>query len=334
VSTAKTVSVLGAGAWGTGLALVALRAGHRVRQWARDPVQAAAIASQRENRRYLPGIALPAELAVSADFDGSLKSADLVMIATPAQSVRELAGRLAARRAAAGNAWSPVIVASAKGIDARTGRLPAQLLADALPGLKIAALSGPSFASDVAHGLPTAVTIAAENIETAAELSRQLSAGTFRCYASDDLLGVELGGALKNVLAIAVGAARGMKLGASAEAALIARGFAELSRLARALGARPETLTGLSGLGDLVLTCSQAQSRNFSHGVMLGAGGKPEGHPLAEGVFTARIAADIAVRHGVAAPIIASVADVLDRSLSPREAVIRLLERPLKSETE
>jgi glycerol-3-phosphate dehydrogenase (NAD(P)+) len=242
--------------------------------------------------------------------------------------------RISEFRSAAGDGWSPVIVSTAKGIDAGTGRLPGQLLAEALPGLDVAALSGPSFAIDVARGLPTAVTIAAGRIETAAELSRQLSAGTFRCYASDDLAGVELGGALKNVLALAVGAARGMKLGASAEAALIARGFAEMSRLAIALGARPQTLTGLSGLGDLVLTCSQAQSRNLSYGVALGAGENLEGRPLAEGVFTARIAAEIAASNGVAAPIIATVADVLDRSLTPREAVIRLLERPLKSETE
>ncbi len=334
MSDTRTVCVIGAGAWGTALAIVAQRGGHRVRLWARDRRQADEIARMRQNAGYLPGIALPQELAIESDLDAALASSDIVLVATPAQSIGEVGAAIARFRAAAGKPWSPAIVGCAKGIDAATGRLPAQTLAEALPGLAIAALSGPSFATDAAHGLPTAVTVAASDLATATALCRELSAGAFRCYASDDLTGVELGGALKNVLAIAVGAARGMRLGASAEAALVARGFAELSRLARALGARGETLVGLSGLGDLVLTCSQVQSRNFAYGTALGSGDKLEGRPLAEGVFTARIALDLAEQNGVEAPIIEAVAAVLDKKLSPRDAVTRLLERPLRTETD
>lgn len=344
MSGGKTIAVLGAGAWGTALAVVAQRAGNRVRLWARDSAQAAKIETMRQNRRYLPGIALPAEIEVGAELEEVLAETDIVLCVVPAQATAEIAERIAAFGENKPATFQPIIVGCAKGIERERangsqgkpggGRLCATIFAQALPGLAVAALSGPSFAADAARGLPTAVTIAAAELDVAAALCRDMSAGAFRCYASNDIVGVELGGALKNVLAIAVGAARGMRLGASAEAALVARGFAELSRLARALGGRPETLAGLSGLGDLVLTCSQPQSRNFAYGMALGAGDSLIGLPLAEGVFTARVAAELALQSGVDAPIIAAVAEVLEGGIAPPEAVARLLERPLKIETE
>jgi len=324
---AGKVAILGAGAWGTALALGAARAGNEAMMWGRDAALVASIAASRSNPRYLPGIALDPPVLAITDPAEALAGADIVLVATPAQSVGTIAGMIAGI-VRPGTA----VVGCAKGIDRATGRLPAEMLADALPGCPVGALSGPSFAADVANGLPTAVTVATRHIELSTWLARRLSGPGFRCYASDDLTGVELGGALKNVLALAVGAARGLRLGASAEAALVARGFAELMRLARALGARPETLMGLSGLGDLVLTCSGPQSRNFSYGMALGEGAPLEGLRLAEGVPTAAIALELARRHGVDSPIIAAVCDVLDRRITAQEAVGLLLDRPLKKE--
>jgi glycerol-3-phosphate dehydrogenase (NAD(P)+) len=226
------------------------------------------------------------------------------------------------------------LVVCAKGIDRDTGLLPAQTLEKALPGRSIAALSGPSFAADIVRGKPTAVTLAASQMDAALQLSEQLSGPNLRVYASDDLTGVELGGALKNVIAVAVGACRGMELGASAEAALITRGFRELMRIATALGARNETLMGLSGLGDLVLTCSSPQSRNFSYGMKLGQGVSTEGLPLAEGAFTAGVAARIAREKGIDAPLTGMVAAMVEGRLTAGEAKQALLARPLKSEGE
>jgi glycerol-3-phosphate dehydrogenase (NAD(P)+) len=230
------------------------------------------------------------------------------------------------------------LVCCAKGIDRATGKLPAELLASILGrsggATRIAALSGPSFAADVANGLPTALTIASKSMAVSNRLAILLSSPRFRCYASTDLKGVELGGALKNVIAIAVGAVRGMGLGASAEAALVARGFAEMARLASALGADSATLTGLSGLGDLVLTCSHSQSRNFAYGMALGRSEPLENRPLAEGAFTAAIASDIAIANGIDTPIITAVSQVLARIITTREAVTQLLDRPLKREME
>ena len=216
--------------------------------------------------------------------------------------------------------------------------MPAELLSEFISGgakkPNIAALSGPSFAADVARGLPTAVTVASDSITVSNLLASQLSSSRFRCYASSDLKGVELGGALKNVIAIAVGAVRGMGLGASAEAALIARGFAEMTRIATGLGAQAATLTGLSGLGDLVLTCSHTQSRNFAYGMALGRREPLDGRPLAEGAFTAAIAAKIAKSRNIDAPITVAVAQVLEQEITPQAAVSQLLERPIKSELE
>jgi glycerol-3-phosphate dehydrogenase (NAD(P)+) len=206
------------------------------------------------------------------------------------------------------------------------------LVAKILSDQTLGALSGPSFATDVARGLPTAVTVAARNQATADRIALMLSGPTFRCYSTDDLTGVEIGGALKNVLAIAAGAAIGRGFGASAQAALVTRGFVELRRVGQALGARPETIMGLSGLGDLMLTCSTPQSRNYSYGLALGRGEDLTGRPLAEGVATAGIAAELAARHGIEAPIIAAVAQILARHITIDEAMEALLSRPLKNE--
>jgi len=321
------IAIVGAGAWGTALACAARRAGNRVMLLARDSAVVRSVNSGDGNRKYLPGARLPEGIVATTDPSAALHDAAIVLLACPAQSVGEIARGL---RGSCGR--DAVIVGCAKGIERTTGRLPHRAIAEALPGHAVAALSGPSFAADVVAGLPTAVTVASGDLERSARLCRALSSPAFRCYASDDIAGVELGGALKNVLAIAAGAARGMRLGASAEAALIARGFAELSRLAVALGARPGTLAGLSGLGDLVLTCLGPQSRNFAYGMALGEGRPTEGLPLAEGSFTAGVAERLAAEARVDAPVIAAVAAVVGREITPREAVASLLDRPLKSE--
>jgi glycerol-3-phosphate dehydrogenase (NAD(P)+) len=328
MSTQRKFAVIGAGAWGTALALVALRAGNAVSLWARDDETIAALNAGKGNPRYLPGIALDKGIAATGDIMTALEGAGTVLIATPAQTIGEITSALAELVRP-----GTVVVSCAKGIDRRTGELPCEIAGENLPGCPVAALSGPSFATDVARGLPTAVTIGAAGMGLAEQLAAQLSSASFRCYASDDLKGVELGGALKNVMALAVGVVRGLQLGASAEAALFARGFAELVRLATVLGARPQTLTGLSGLGDLVLTCSSPQSRNFAYGMAMAQGPLPKGLPLAEGVFTAAIAAEIAREHAIETPVIDAVTEILDGRITGAQAVSMLMERPLKPES-
>lgn len=325
----RSIAILGSGAWGTALALVCARAGHAVRLWGRTENVVEKINHDNRNPDYLPGIGLKPGLIANLDLDFVLEGAETILIVTPAQTMSEM-GSMLSERPADGSA----IICCAKGIDRQTGLLPHQTLSRHLPDKRIAALSGPSFAADVARDLPTAVTIASDELAFSRQLAELLSTSRFRCYASADLLGVELGGALKNVIALAVGATRGMQLGASAEAALIARGFAEMTRLSVALGAQRETLSGLSGLGDLVLTCSSEQSRNFSFGLALGSGQSVENLPLAEGAFTAAIAAKIAEENHVNTPVISAVGDVLRRKITPREAVEQLLDRPLAREGE
>jgi glycerol-3-phosphate dehydrogenase (NAD(P)+) len=249
---------------------------------------------------------------------------------TPAVPAQSLRGVLEAAGEALGTGVP--IVLCAKGIERDTGKLMSEVAREILPGNPLAALSGPSFAADLARGLPTAVTVAAHDEALAAELAAKLSAPNLRCYSSGDLVGVEIGGALKNVLAIAAGATSGAGLGASAMAALITRGFVELRRIGAAFGAEPETLMGLSGLGDLILTCGSGQSRNFAYGVALGRGESVAGLPLAEGVFTAGIAARLVRERGLEAPIIESVTDLLEGRLTVEAAMQALLARPLKSE--
>jgi glycerol-3-phosphate dehydrogenase (NAD(P)+) len=327
MSARQKIAVLGGGAWGTALATTVLRAGHDCALWARDGETVAAINSRHENPRYLPGIALDPALAATADLDAALAGAACVLAVTPAQAMRGLLEGLASRL----DAKIPLVLC-AKGIERDTGKLLSQLAGELLPDTPVAALSGPSFATDVAAGLPTAVTVAAADEAQAAELAGLLSSPAFRCYSSADLIGVEVGGALKNVLAIAAGAVSGAGLGASAQAALVTRGFVELRRVGAAFGAEPETLMGLSGLGDLILTCGSAQSRNFSYGMALGRGDSLEGRPLAEGVATSGVAARIARERGIEAPIIAAVEALLAARITISDAVAALMARPLKSE--
>jgi len=324
------IAVLGGGAWGTALALAAARAGREVTLWGRDAATLRAVNDEHHNPAYLPGIRFDVPLRATDNLTAVLKRADAVLLATPAQTTRQMAEAMAPALPPA----TPVVLC-AKGIERATGLLLSEVLATTLPQARAAALSGPSFATDVARGLPTAVTVAAEDEALADRLTATLASPTFRPYASTDLTGVQIGGALKNVLAIACGAVVGKGWGASAQAALTARGFAELTRLGVALGARSETLTGLSGLGDLVLTCTSEQSRNFAFGVALGRGSPVvalAGGKLAEGVHSAAIAVDLGRRHRVDLPITAAVAAVLDGALDLDTALAALMTRPLKRE--
>ena len=325
-SEAYRVTVLGGGAWGTALALAMLRAGHAVRLWARDAGTVDAV-SRGENPRYLPGIVLEAGIEATTDMAQALAGADCVLAVVPAQSLRTVLGQARPHMPA-----HVPLVLCAKGIERDTGELMSAVVEEILPENPIAALSGPSFASDVARGLPTAVVVAARQEALAADLAQRFSALNLRCYSSDDLVGVEIGGALKNVFAIAAGAVTGAGLGASAQAAMVTRGFAELRRIGAAFGARPETLMGLSGLGDLLLSCASVQSRNFGYGLALGRGESLAGRPLAEGVPTAAIAARIAAGRAIEAPIISAVAAILEGAVSIHEAVAALMSRPLKNE--
>ena len=322
------VAVLGGGEWGTALAINARRAGHAVKVWARDPELAANL-RRGENPRYLPGIPLGDGLDATTDIAEALADADCVLSVIPAQSLRPVL-ELARGRIAPG---TPFVVC-AKGIERSSGKLLSAIVEEILPEVTLADLSGPGFASDVAKGYPVAVAVAARDEALAAQLAIRFSTPKFRCYSTDDLTGVEIGGALKNVFAIAAGAIQGAGLGASAQAAMVTRGFVELRRFAVSFGAKPETLMGLSGLGDLILTCSSPQSRNFSYGFALGQGKPTQGLLLAEGVPTAMIARQLARERGFEVPIMEAIADIVDGSITVREAVDGLMTRPLKSEND
>jgi glycerol-3-phosphate dehydrogenase (NAD(P)+) len=319
------VSVIGAGAWGTALAGVAVRAGREVTLYARDAATAAAISATRENPR-LPGIPVDRSIAVTHDIATAGRAA-IIVIAVPAQNSRAAIAALAPHLAAG----TPVIT-SAKGIEHGTHKFMTEVIAETAPQTTPAILSGPSFASDVARGLPTAVTLAASDESMAVALVHALGSATFRPYHTTDVRGVEIGGAAKNVLAIAAGIVVGKQLGASALAALTTRGFSELVRLGRACGARGETLAGLSGLGDLLLTCSSPQSRNFSLGVALGRGERPPRHQLSEGEFTAPVLIELAAAKNVDMPVASAVAAILSSQLTIDAAIEGLLTRPFKAE--
>lgn len=324
----QTIAVLGAGAWGSALANVAARAGRSVTLWTRDPRAAANITASRESLR-LPGVKLHDSIAVTAALEAAL-SADAILLALPAQALRSVTAAVDGQVAP-----GTPLIACAKGIEQQTGKFMTEVIAETAPSALPAILSGPSFAADVSRGLPTAVTLAAPDEDIAAALAQSLGSATFRPYHATDVRGVEIGGAAKNVLAIAAGIVQGRGLGASAAAALTTRGFAELARFGKAFGARPETLMGLSGLGDLILTCSSAQSRNFSLGRALGQGRTPaqaRGEQLAEGVFTAPILVAMAKQQNVDMPIANAVAAVLDGALKVDEAIGSLLTRPFRAE--
>jgi glycerol-3-phosphate dehydrogenase (NAD(P)+) len=324
------LAVIGAGAWGTALANAAARAGGPVALYARNPAYAAAMAAARANEARLPGIPLDQAVTPTSDLAEAVSGAEALLLAVPAQTL----GGMCHALAAVIPQGLPVIVC-AKGIDRETGSFMSEIVARHLPGAVAAVLSGPSFAEDVARGLPTAVVLAAEDEHLAAALARRLSSPRFRVYHSTDLRGVEIGGAAKNVLAVAAGVVEGRGLGESARAALTARGFAELSRFARAFGGRPETLMGLSGLGDLVLTCGSAKSRNFAFGRDLGRGlvvADAGGGRLAEGVFTAGVLVAMARGQGVDMPIAEAVEGILAGRLSIDGAIDALMNRPARAE--
>jgi glycerol-3-phosphate dehydrogenase (NAD(P)+) len=321
----QRIAVIGAGAWGTALANAVARAGRDVTLWARDPAVVATLTTTRESPR-LPGVRLDDRVAATGAIV-EMAHAEAVLLAIPAQELRVAATALAPHIAN-----NVPIIACAKGIERGTHRFMTDIVAETLPGAVPAILSGPSFAADVARGLPTAVTLACADETIASTLARALGSQTFRPYHSTDVRGVEIGGAAKNVLAIAAGIVAGRKLGASATAALVTRGFAELARFGRALGARGETLMGLSGLGDVVLSCSSPQSRNFSLGLALGEG-RPRGDKLAEGAFTAAALVELANEKAVEMPIATAVAAVLDGTLSIDLAIESLLTRPFRAET-
>lgn len=327
----RRIAVLGGGAWGTALANLAARAGADVIFWARDGGHVAEMAATGVNARRLPGIPLLAAVTPRSDV-AAVAEAEIVLLAVPAQSIRQAA--LLARPHLQPSV--PVIIC-AKGIERATGLFMSDVVAEVLPGHPPAILSGPSFAEDVARGMPTAVTLAARTGADAEALAATLAAPWFRLYHSADIRGVEIGGATKNVLAIASGIAAGKGLGSSAGAALLARGFAELTRFGIANGAQPGTLTGLSGLGDLVLTCGSRQSRNFSLGYALGQGHSlPEARSrvgTAEGVLTCAVLCDLASRAAIDMPIAQAVDAVLTGRASVDAMIGALLARPAKPDT-
>jgi glycerol-3-phosphate dehydrogenase (NAD(P)+) len=320
-----SVAVIGAGAWGTALASVAARAGRNVTLYARDAAHAAHIEAARENPR-LAGIPLGPSIAVTNDLAAAAR-ADILLVATPAQHLRGAVTQLAPHL----RKDTPVI-ACAKGIEHGTHKFMTEVIAAAAPNAVPAILSGPSFADDVARGYPTAVTLAAADDKLASELVQALGSQTFRPYHTTDVRGVEIGGAAKNVLAIAAGIAVGKELGASAQAALTTRAFSELARFGRAFGARSETLVGLSGLGDLILTCSSPQSRNFALGLALGRGHTPPPGKLAEGEFTAPVLVELAASQNVDMPVSKAVAAILSGKVTIDAAIEGLLTRPFKAE--
>ncbi len=321
------IAVIGAGAWGTALALTCARAGRSVTLWEPDAAHAAEIASKRESR-FLPGVRIDDSIAITAN-PAAAAHAPAVLLVVPAQAVRAVTKTLAPLIAPG----TPLIVC-AKGIERGTEKFMTEVIAECASAAVPAILSGPSFAADVARGMPTAVTLAANDDKLAGELAQAIGSASFRPYHSTDVRGVEIGGAAKNVLAIAAGIVAGRELGASAAAALTTRGFAELMRFGRAYGAKPETMMGLSGLGDLILTCSSPQSRNFSFGVNLARGQKPEAihGGLAEGAFTASVLVQMARERGIDMPISFAVAALLDGKMSVDTAIESLLSRPFKAE--
>jgi glycerol-3-phosphate dehydrogenase (NAD(P)+) len=328
----KKIGVIGAGAWGTAIAQMLTREGQSVLLWALEPDVADAINSRHENTAFLPGVKLNPALRATAHL-GDLAGCDALFCVTPAQHTRATLTRL--------EGWfkphAPVVLCS-KGIELATGKFMTEVLAEELADAVPAVMSGPSFAIDVAKGLPTAVTLAIRDAALGAELIQAVSTPTFRPYLGTDLLGAEIGGAVKNVLAIACGIALGKGLGRSAHAALIARGYAEMTRLALAMGAEAETLTGLSGLGDLVLTCSSETSRNMSLGLALGEGKSVAEvlgarHSVTEGVATAPVLRQLARARGIEMPICEAVAAVVEGEISVDEAILALLLRPVKAET-
>ena len=323
--------VLGAGAWGTSLA-IRLAHGNPVRLWTRSPDHARALNETRSNQRYLPGFVFPPSLQATADLAEAADRADCLVCAVPSNGFRQLVLSLRTQNLALPLVWL------CKGFESGSRKLPHQVLNEAWPDHPPAAVvSGPSFAQEVAKGLPAALTVASSDMDFARRMAQELHDPKFRLYASTDVVGVELGGALKNVIAIAAGISDGLGFGLNARAALVTRGLAELTRMGHKLGGRAETFMGLSGMGDLILTCTGDLSRNRQLGLRLAAGESLEGAlrelgHVAEGATTALEAAELAEELGVETPITSAVAQILRQELPPKEAVTALLARELKDE--
>ena len=327
------IAILGAGAWGTALALsLARRKGHHLSLWAHDPAHAAQLAATRENPRYLPGFTLPQEILVTAHLHDAIRDADIILCTTPSQSLRSIMQQIAP-------ALTPtqVLLSAAKGVVEHTSLRMSQVIAQ-LCANPIAVLGGPSFAQEVAAAKPTAITIATAGEALGKQLQDDFSSGSLRVYRNDDIIGTELGGALKNVIALAAGVVTGLELGHNAAAALITRGMVEMTRLTIACGGHGETTAGLSGIGDLVLTCTGGLSRNRSVGIELGRGRKLTdiiaglNGKVAEGVTTTAAALNLAQHHGVEMPITEQMDAVLHHNQSPQAAIHELMTRPGREE--
>jgi len=328
------IAILGAGAWGTALAVsLARRPGHELCLWAHSPEHARQLADSGENTRYLPGFILPADVQVTASLDHAVKDAEIILCVTPSQALRSIMQQIADHLS-----HGQVLISAAKGIEEKTFLRMSQVMAEHADGCPIGTLGGPSFAQEVAAGLPTAITIATEDEALGTRLQNDFSSPSLRAYRNFDVPGTELGGALKNVIALAAGVVAGLELGHNAAAALITRGNAEMARLAIACGGRRETMAGLAGIGDLVLTCSSNLSRNRTVGYELGRGRKlPDilaslHGKVAEGVRSTTAALGLAGRYGVEMPITEQMAAILHEDKPPRDAIRELMLRPGRTE--
>ncbi len=317
------IAVLGAGAFGTSLAVSIARGGSNVTLWARDKNSIEQMQAHRENRKRLPGVTFPSSIHLTSDL--AEVNEDIALLAVPMQTLRDLVSSSPMLK-------GKTLVACCKGIDLATGLGPTRIISDAMPSATPAILTGPSFAVDIASGLPTALTLACNDLDAGKELQQALKAPNLRIYRTTDTLGAELGGALKNVMAIACGAAIGAGLGESARASVMTRGFAEMTRMAQHLGAQSETLAGLSGFGDLTLTCTSTQSRNYRFGQSLGRGDDFDKSITVEGAATARATLKRAKDLNIDMPITEAVVALLDQKLNVREAMSQLLARPQKEE--
>jgi glycerol-3-phosphate dehydrogenase (NAD(P)+) len=331
----EPVTVLGAGSWGTALAVQFARGGRSVRLWGRDAAQLATFSGARCNERYLPGVVFPDSLEIRADLTAAIAGARDVLVVVPSHALRALLSQLAPHLAPRQQiAWAT------KGFEADSGKLPHQVARDVLGAQRpVAVLSGPTFAREVGLGLPTLMTIASPDLDYALKLAQDLTSANFRAYTSQDIIGVEIGGAVKNALAVGAGLSDGLGFGANTRIALITRGLREMTRLGVALGARAETFMGLAGLGDLVLTCTDDQSRNRRFGLLLATGLAPEealrriGQAV-EGYAAARALRGVAQRAGVEMPLCEMGYRVLFEGLPPTEAVRSLMSRPVRAEAE
>jgi glycerol-3-phosphate dehydrogenase (NAD(P)+) len=328
------IAVIGAGSWGTALALsLARRGGHQLTLWAHSPAHAEELADTGENLRYLPGFVLPADIAITSHLLDAIEGAQIVLCVTPSQALRSVMEQIA-------SALKPdqVLLSASKGIEEKSFFRMSQIMSEYAPGNPIGTLGGPSFAQEVAAALPTAITIATDDPVTGKRLQDDFTSPSLRVYRNEDVIGTELGGALKNVIALAAGVVTGLEMGNNAAAALITRGMVEITRLAMACGGRRETLSGLSGIGDLVLTCTGGLSRNRTVGIELGKGRKlPEvleslNGKVAEGVRSTTAALGLASRYGVEMPITEKMAQILHHDKSPREAIRELMTRPGRTE--